>query len=366
MKMKLLWATLALLATSNALFATSQINDTVVVEKNTKFETPRFSNIKVRAIMRTEFRAEADQGEALQTNFRLKPAMIDFSGDLGDRVSFHIRPRFDWSPELQKDGVAPSLSIAWVKLKANDKLSFVLGKQLMAMGGQEFRYNPVEVFHYSLFTNTLQLFQTGASAYYHIGQHTLAAQMTIVTNSEFKLSNFNNAWNSNIYWSGNFWDGFYRHNVSYMFTNAGAGNNLHSVVLGNQFNFSRIKIDLDLSRQNGMRFYTDAEKGRYQAKTTERSAVGFAEYTFPGNRLLFGLKGALEKRFISETEENVTRQLTTSAQLRYRLLPRYGITLHAVYAHRFESANERFGADWPGRDQDSFSTGLVWDFTHKR
>ncbi|MGL5014655.1 MAG: porin [Bacteroidales bacterium] len=329
-------------------------------------DIPKFSNIKVRALMRTEFRAEADKGDDVNTNFRLKPAMIDLSGDLGSRISFFIRQRFDWSTQIQSDGVPLSTPLAQIQIKANSKLSFTFGKQMMAMGGQEFSYNPVHVFHYSLFLNSIQLFQTGASVRYNDGNHRLAAQVTKVTNSDFHLEGYKSAWNSTIYWGATLCNGTFSPNYSYMLTNAGDGNLLHSVMLGHQFNFSRLKLEFDLFRQNSMRYYSGLlqDYGEVQAKTTERSLVGFAEYRFPGDRFLLGIKGALDGRKLTDTGEVVANELTTSAQLRYVVFPKYGVTLHIVYAHCFDRSNGKYGAQFDGKDSDMIHTGLVWDFTH--
>lgn len=369
MKLKLLAAIIALITISPQLFATeiTEMADSLATRNELRTALPRFSNVKVRALMRTEFRAEGDQGENLVSSFRLKPAMIDLSGDLGKRISFLIRYRFDWAAELQSDGTPLSLPMAQIQLKANDNLSFTLGKQMMTMGSQEFKYNPVEVFNYSLMLNNIQLFQTGASVQYRLRKQTLAAQFTKVTNAQFHVANYKSAFNSTFYWGGDLFNGFYKPNCSYMLTNAGDGHLLHSVMIGNQFNIRRVKLELDATRQNAMRRYTNtnADLGQYQAKTTERSVVGFAEYTLPGNRILLAAKGAFDERFITQGREGVTRQFTTSAQIRYRLLIRYGVTLHAAYAHRFERAYENFRIDWPGNDHNIFNTGLVWDFTHR-
>ncbi|MGL4994083.1 MAG: porin [Bacteroidales bacterium] len=329
-------------------------------------ELPKFSNIKVRALMRTEFRAEADRGEDLVSNFRLKPAMIDLSGDLGKHISFLIRQRFDWSTEIQSDGVPLSTPMAQIQIKANSKLSFTLGKQMMTMGGSEFCYNPAHVFHYSLFLNSVQLFQTGASVRYSEGIHRFAAQVTKVTNSNFQVEGYKSAWNSTVNWGADFFSGFFRTNYSYMLTNAGEGELLHSVMLGHQFNFRRLKFELDLFRQNSMRYYSGLaqDDGSIQARTTERSLVGFAEYIFPGDRFLLGVKGALDGRKLSDSGDVVANELTASAQLRYRLFPKYGVTLHIVYAHCFDRSNGKYGTQFDGKDSDMLHTGLVWDFTH--
>jgi len=367
MNLKLTLATLLFWTLSLSVVLPNSV-DTLEVESKSKFEMPRFSNVKVRAMMRTEFRAESlAEGEPIETNFRLKPAMLQLTGDFGKHLSFAIRNRFDWPTDIQSDGTPMSLIVANIQIKPNDKLKFILGKQMMMMGGWEFDYNPMEVFFYSMVGDNLQGFQTGASVHYNVGKQALALQLTKVTDRGYQVGDFKNAWNTTMFWGGDLFDGIYKPLWSYTFTNAGEGKYLHSIMLGNQFNIGRVRLELDACQHNAMRYYTlsDANKGQYQAKTTERSLVAFAEYTFPGDRFLFGVKGAYDKRFKTDGGDMVNKQLTTSAQLRYRLFPRYGVSVHAAYAHKFDRSNETYATDWAGNEQDMFYTGLIWDFTTK-
>lgn len=366
MTKRLLLAAGLLWIASASLFS-SERNDSTTQSSTAKFEIPRFTNLKVRTMLRTEFRAEGDQGEELTTNFRLKPAMLQLTGDFGKYISFFIRNRFDWSTELQSDGTPLSLIVAHIEVKPTEKVSIILGKQMMMMGGWEFDYNPTELFFYSMVGNYLQAFQTGASVHWSVGKQSLAVQLTKVTEAEYHMKGYHNAWNSTFYWGGDFFNGLYKPILSYTFTNAGEGNYLHSLMIGNQFNVGRFKIELDAARHNAMRYYShpELELGHYQAKTTERTYIAFAEYNFPGDRFQLGVKGALDRRSITESNETVNKQLTTSTQLRYRLLPKYGISLHAVYGHVFDRSNKKYAADWKGTEQNIFATGMVWDFTTK-
>jgi hypothetical protein len=129
-----------------------------------------------------------------------------------------------------------------------------------------------------------------------------------------------------------------------------------------------MRLEVDLMRQGALRHYPSSaeEGGPVQLPTTETSGVLFAEYTFPKDRFLLGAKLDLSQRILAQTQRLVSNQQTISMQLRYRLAPIYGVSLHASCAYRINETPDPYTYLFSNGNQMMFSTGLVWDFTLRK
>lgn len=363
---------LALCMSANTVFAVELPNITTDKSSwNDKSEHPHFSNIAVRAMLRSDFRLTKLSDLKPNANYTARPAMFQTTGDLGKHLSFAMRYRFDWPYERQLDGLPLGLLMANVTIKPNEHWNIVLGKQMMLNGSWEFDYNPMEVFFYSYGGDYLQAFQTGAAAIWTKGDHMLAYQLTKVTDDNFRLKGYTNGFNNSAYWMGSMFDGVWNTSYSYNLTNAGKGKLLNCFMIGNQIKAGGIKLELDYMHQQAYRYLysenietEDDDNYGPQYFSTERTAIAFLEWTLPNKRLSLGIKEAFDYR--TSLSRLSTERWTTSAQIRYKLFPKYGLSLHAAYAYRIDKTPREFQEeDFPGVNSNLFLTGFVWDFTQQ-
>lgn len=324
-------------------------------------------NLAVRFMLRSQFASETT-GNETTTNFQAKPSMIALSFDMGDKFSFYSRYRFDFPATIQSDGTPVSLIAFNLQYKPTEKFKIIAGKQMMLQGSWEFEYCPIDVFYYSLMGNYIQGFVTGVSGYYTHNDQILALQVSKVVESDYEWNNSKNGWNSTLYYAGNIGNGFYKPIWSATYTYAGAGKSLFNVMLGNQFNIGRVRLELDAMAQNSFRYYpgSELESPQMQQRTNEYSLVGDAMYLFPGDRFMLGGKYAYDKRNLTSSGTTVTEQQTISMQLRYNLSKKYGITVHTTGAYRLNNTPVQYGSLFTDQNQTMFSAGFIWDFTLRR
>lgn len=356
---------------STNLSATEEVKDSLSVDPTP--QVPSFQkdalvkNLAVRFMLRSQFAGETSDGET-STNFQAKPAMVALSFDMGNKFSFYSRYRFDFPTTIQSDGTPMSLLAFNLQYKPTDKFKIIAGKQLMLQGSWEFEYCPIDVFYYSLMGNYIQGFVTGVSGYYTHNNQQVALQISKVVDSDYIWNDNKNAWNTTLYYAGDFGNGFYKPIWSSTYTYAGAGKHLYNVMLGNQFNVGRVRMELDLMAQNSFRSYAsnNPETPAYQQRTNECSLVGYAAYIFPGDRFMLGGKCALDRRSLASGDDMITNQKTLSMELRYNMSEKYGITLHGTGAYRLNNTPAAYQTSFTDKDEAMFSLGFIWDFTFKK
>lgn len=322
-------------------------------------------NVAFRFMLRSQAKGSVHQEES-SAGFSLAPAMIQASFDMGKKLSFTTRYRFDFPATIQADNTPISLLICNLTYKVNPEWSIVAGKQLMLQGSREFEYCPIEIFYYSsLGGDHMQAFNTGISAFYTKNQQTYALQITQVVDENFIWGN-HTGWNGTLYYAGSLGKGFYEPIFSYTYTLAGGGKGLNSVMLGNRFNMYPFMVELDLMFHQSLRYYAEETREvATQKSTRERALVCFTEYTFPNDRFQLGAKYAYDTRFLTKEKIELVDQQTFSLQLRYALSKQYGVKLHATAAYQRTNSNADYSYLFPTKDQGLYSAGFTWDFTYR-
>ena len=317
------------------------------------------NNFQVRFMLRSEFKGIFD-GEENSIGYANKPAMIAAGFDMGEKLSFYGRYRFDLPSTIQKDGTPVSLLNFNLQYKPIENLKIVVGKQTMLQGSWEFEYNPIDVYYYSLMGNNIQGFVSGVALHYDIKKSHLAFQLSKVVDQDFLWNDSSTGVNGTLYYSADLKNGFYKPIWSYTYTYAGDNRSLHNVMIGNQFNINRFRLEVDLMAQNAFRYYAKEQK-----KTDEYSVVGKLEYFLPKNRVSLATKYAFDRRNLASTGEKVTEEHTCSMQMRYLLSKNYNINLHSTVAYRVNERDEKYSDIFSGNREKFFSIGFTWDFTTK-
>ena len=121
------------------------------------------SNIDVIANMQTSFRNEFVDGDHIRSRFIMNQFRLEIKGKIHDRVYFRFRDRYtkETSPQSE-DNMSSSTDLAYVQVKATDKLSFTFGKLCADWGGIEFDLNPIDIYQYSDIIETSDNFLLGA------------------------------------------------------------------------------------------------------------------------------------------------------------------------------------------------------------
>lgn len=345
---------------SSAMYATTPNKE----EEDSK-QTPLIDNVAFRFMLRSQAKGSVHREES-NAGFSLTPAMIQASFDMGTKLAFTTRYRFDFPTTIQVDKTPISLLICNLTYKVNPEWSIVAGKQLMLQGSREFEYCPIEVFYYSsLGGDHMQAFNTGISAFYTKNKQTYALQISQVVDENFIWSDYT-GWNGTLYYAGNIGKGFYEPIFSYTYTLAGGGRGLNSIMLGNRFNMHPFMVELDLMFHESFRYYTTpSREATVQKETHEHALVCFVEYTLPNNRFQLGAKYAYDTRFLVKEKTQLVDQQTLSLQLRYALSKQYGVKLHATAAYQHTNSHADYSYLFATKNQGMYSAGFTWDFTYR-
>lgn len=147
-------------------------------QQNDSISRPIFSmngfklleNINIGFDMRTEFQAYTFRGGNQYYNgvqFENGFTALRISGKLHKRVEFNFRNRFNSGSEVQSlDRLSNDIQLAYVKLKATEKLDFYIGKMFAFYGGYEYEFSPLNILEFNdIYSNALA-FVTGAGLSY--------------------------------------------------------------------------------------------------------------------------------------------------------------------------------------------------------
>ena len=167
---------------------------------------------------------------------------------LNIRMDGQITPKFtySWRQRFNKVNSAADFvnNTDWLHLtyRPNQNWAISAGKQVVMIGGWEYDRAPIDVYYCSEYWNNVNCFQLGASVAFttNEGNDTLTFQ---VCQSPYD-SGITDYYAYNLYWMGS--HGFYSALHSVNFSQYAPGKYDAYVVLGNQFTFDDLRIQLDL------------------------------------------------------------------------------------------------------------------------
>ncbi len=189
-----------------------------------------------------------------KSGFKGRYLNLILKGDITDNISYAYRQRFSKPFGTGKFFDATDwLYLTW---KATDKLAISGGKEIVALGGFEYDYAPIDVYGATEFWNNIPCYQFGGSVAYSVSSHDqLTAQLvqSPFRNDSTDLYAYNLRWNGNHGALSTIW--------SVSMLEYQPGKYINYIVLGNQFDFGKGHIIIDYQNRyakgNGTAFFGD-------------------------------------------------------------------------------------------------------------
>lgn len=181
------------------------------------------------------------------SHFNGNELRLDLTAKVHDRVGVRFRNRFTAVPTTGTlDHVNSTVDIAFVDLKATDKLNITIGKLSADWGGYEFDLNPIEVLAYNDILDHAENYLVGAGVGYRVNaKHRFNVQ--ILNTSANKLEQTGAislpegvkdakmplAFVGN--WRGSFWNDKFQTSYSYSYFSQAKNKGMYYIALGNKY-----------------------------------------------------------------------------------------------------------------------------------
>ena len=146
--------------------------------------------------MRGSLRAEIPGGGKASARFRMDNFRWNVEGTFGRNREFYYHFRQSFNANFRSntfDNLLESIDYAYMTWRPGQHFSLTFGKQVHAIGGQEFWAAPVYVVQYSDFGGSLPCYQMGAMATWHI---------TPTQDIALQISNIRGFWDDEFYHGG--------------------------------------------------------------------------------------------------------------------------------------------------------------------
>lgn len=196
--------------------------------------------------MRACFHQETENG-TYSSQLRGEHLNLHIYGHIGSKLDFRLRQRLN-KKVFDEKNMFNATDMMYINWHATPKLSFLLGKYAVLIGGYEYDAAPIEVYYYSKFCNNLyQGFTFGVVGSYSITPtQSLALQ---VCNSPLSLGDpsiyaYNLAWIGQVapwwktIWTFNYVEDHRHMPISY-------------ISLGNHFILGKTILDIDVMNRGG-------------------------------------------------------------------------------------------------------------------
>jgi hypothetical protein len=213
-------------------------------------------NMSMIANMRFAFRNEFNDGNFTGSRFVNEQFRLEFRGQVTDRVYFRFRDRYTRAQTAESvDNLSRSTDLAFIRVKATEKLSVSLGKMCADWGAFEFDYNPIDIYEYSDIIEYADNFLTGAGISYQANAknqftfqvldsrtktfNELYGNQPNMTESKLPLAFVAN-------WRGSLFDGKFNTIWSYAYHNeADNAVGMNYIALGNQLKMGKFTAEYD-------------------------------------------------------------------------------------------------------------------------
>lgn len=108
------------------------------------------------------------KGEENVASFHFKHLMVDIYGNITDKLSYKYLQRINKSGATYRfENLANTIDFAYLKYQFHPKASITAGRHALYVGGFEYAEYPVNIYDYSLITNNIDCFLTGASVMFN-------------------------------------------------------------------------------------------------------------------------------------------------------------------------------------------------------
>ncbi|WP_158961132.1 porin [Myroides fluvii] len=197
--------------------------------------------------MRYGLDSDFKQDKLATSRFSGNELRIDLSAKVHEKVGFRFRNRFTSAPiPGTLDNVNSTVDIAFIDVKATDKLNVTLGKLSADWGGYEFDLNPIEVLEYNDILNHSENYLVGVGVGYQVNEkHRFNVQVlnasanrldkkgTIILPKGIEETKVPLAFVGN--WRGSFWDNQFQTSYSYSYFTQAKNKGMYYIALGNKY-----------------------------------------------------------------------------------------------------------------------------------
>ncbi len=212
-------------------------------------------NIDMIANIQMGYRSDWQDGDHIQSNFRIDQFRLEIKGYVTKKLFFRFRHRYTSSFEPQTiDKIIKGVDFAYLRFDLSDKVQLTIGKTFADWGGIEFDMNPIDIYEYSDIIEQADNFLTGVGIYYQaFDNHGFSFQILNsrtqsfeelyqghpgLEGSEFPLA-------AVINWRGSFLDGKFTTLWSYSLFNEAKDTFKNYIALGNQLKLDKLTIAYD-------------------------------------------------------------------------------------------------------------------------
>jgi len=197
--------------------------------------------------MRYGLDSDIEKNEFSSSRFNGNELRLDLSAKVHERVGVRFRNRFTVPPTTGTlDHVNSTVDIAFVDIKATEKLNVTFGKLSADWGGYEYDLNPIEVLAYNDILNYSENYMVGFGLGYQSNErHRFSGQ--VLNTSSNKLKDISSmivpqgleetktplAFVGN--WRGSFWNNQFQTSYSYSYFSQAKKKGMSYVALGNKY-----------------------------------------------------------------------------------------------------------------------------------
>jgi hypothetical protein len=221
----------------------------------------RLANFNLILNQQYAFRNDFDNGEYIDSRFRMEQFRLEMRGWITEKVFFRFRHRYTSSYEPQSvDKIIKGVDMAYitVKLGNKDKWELSAGKLCADWGGIEFDLNPIDIYEYSDIIEQADNFLSGIGLKYNLNDR---------NSFNFQVLNSRTQTYDEIYgndtiigasiepskaplggvfsWRGSFFDGKFTTLYHYSLFNEASGIYKNYFAFGNQLTLDKLSIAYD-------------------------------------------------------------------------------------------------------------------------
>ena len=202
--------------------------------------------------------AEKVKDQDMTTRFHARQLRLEVRGNITDRIFYRFRHRLNKSNAgVDLDNLAKATDMLYAGFHIDDKWALTVGKMCQAWGGYEFDLNPMNIYEYSDFIESMDNFMLGGMlTFTPSANHEFNLQVTDVRNDKFeniygkatglKQSNVPLTYIFN--WNGSFFDNILQTRWGVGLQSEAEGYNNTMVMLGTRVALPKFQAFLDYMR----------------------------------------------------------------------------------------------------------------------
>lgn len=243
-------------------------------------------NVSLKFDARADYNYKKIKNTEDKAGFHGRNLNLMLDGKINSMFEYHLRQRLN-VPIGNIEGLLDATDWAYLTYHINDNFSLSAGKQVVAIGGFEYDYAPIDGYFLSAFCNNIPCYEVGLSLGFkdNSGKHSLQFQ---ISNSPFITTAFDNMYSYNFLWNGNF--DFFKTLYSVNMIEYKKGDFINYIALGNRFDIGNLSLELD---------YTNRYHGNQDNFFDDFSVVAQLKYSINNSWNLF-IKGGYDQNKAQE------------------------------------------------------------------